>query len=294
MVLPITFSRRKRQASSTIDVYHYDSCSRKLRQQIVIMIRDVNKTLTNTWGIDDLYPDIVSLMRKELGVERLEPSFVFHEEFDNWFKKEQNVDYLLDAIGFAAGIMRYHLAQKGWEEIADHFVEELNARMLEDCFGYQYEGNQIIQINSQYVHSDVILPAFGLLSDDQYRTANDEFRQAHKEFRDGNYDDSIHDCCNAFESVLKVILTAKGWAFSPNDTASRLLAVAFANDLIPSYMQNEFNGLRTILESGVPTVRNKDGGHGAGVNPRNIPRHIAAFQLHQTAAAIVLLVEAAK
>ena len=59
-------------------------------------------------------------------------------------------------------------------------------------------------------------------------------------------------------------------------------------------MQNEFTGLRTILESGTPTVRNKAAGHGAGPNPRNIPRHIAAFQLHQTAAAIVLLIQAAE
>ena len=78
------------------------------------------------------------------------------------------------------------------------------------------------------------------------------------------------------------------------DPASKLLKAVFDNKLIPDYMQNEFSGLRTILESGVPTVRNKDGGNGAGVNPRNIPAHIAGFQLHQTGAAIVLLIEAAK
>jgi hypothetical protein len=59
-------------------------------------------------------------------------------------------------------------------------------------------------------------------------------------------------------------------------------------------MQTEFTGLRTILEGGVGTVRNKAGGHGAGENKREVPRHVAAFQLHQTAAAILLLVEAAE
>jgi hypothetical protein len=59
-------------------------------------------------------------------------------------------------------------------------------------------------------------------------------------------------------------------------------------------MQNSFTGLRTILESGVPTTRNKTAGHGTGATPRNIPRYIAEFQLHQTAAAILLLVAAAK
>lgn len=215
-------------------------------------------------------------------------------EFQIWFLNHQNNDDLLDAIEASMGLISFTAERIYQPDIVDRFVAELNARMIEAGYGFQMEGGQIIQISSQFVHAEVVVPALRLLSNPRYTVAEGEFRQAHAEFRLGEYEDCIHDCGNALESVLKVILTEKGWVFSPNDTASKLIAVAFANDLIPAYMQTEFAGLRTILESGTPTVRNKSGGHGAGPNPRNIPSYIAAFQLHQTAAAIILLVEAAK
>ena len=204
------------------------------------------------------------------------------------------IDELLDAIEVASRLLTYYSRKIGNAQLVKNFTDEINARMLEDGFGYQLEDGQIMQISSQFAHAEIVVPALRLLGDSKFATAESEFRQAHQEFRAGEYEDCIHDCCNAFESVLKVILTEKGWGFNANDTASKLLAVAFANNLIPSHMQAEFTGLRTILESGTPTVRNKMGGHGAGPNPRNVPSYIAAFQLHQTAAAILLLIEAAK
>ncbi len=51
------------------------------------------------------------------------------------------------------------------------------------------------------------------------------------------------------------------------------------------------NHLSGLMESSTPTVRNKQGGHGAGTSPREIPNHLAALQLHQTAAVILFLVE---
>ena len=294
MVLPDIFSRRKRKLLAEVDVYNYHTCATKLRQQIIFMIRDVSKNFRNEWDVNDYYDLLVGFIRKEIGVERLNGNYATSEEFDEWFRNEQIIDQLIDGIEFSARLIGYYCKRMDREKSYDRFVKELNARMLENCFGYQYNVGNIIQINSEFIHSEVVINALGIISNSEYVTVNNEFREVHKEFRDGNYDDCIHDCCNSFESLLKVILTKKGWSFNTTDTASKLIAVAFANDLIPSYMQAEFTGLRTILESGVPTVRNKDGGHGAGVNPRNIPSHIAAFQLHQTAAAIVLLAEAAK
>jgi hypothetical protein len=72
------------------------------------------------------------------------------------------------------------------------------------------------------------------------------------------------------------------------------LEIAFSNGLIPLHFQSQFGGLRSILESGIPTVRNKNAGHGAGTTPRTIPKYLAAFQLQQTAATILMLIEASK
>ncbi|WP_156359204.1 hypothetical protein [Sphingomonas sp. Leaf242] len=67
----------------------------------------------------------------------------------------------------------------------------------------------IMRIDSQFLHSEVIVLALQFLSGQEYAVANEDFRQAHKEYVDGNYDDCIHDCCNSFESVLKIILAKK-------------------------------------------------------------------------------------
>ena len=57
-------------------------------------------------------------------------------------------------------------------------------------------------------------------------------------------------------------------------------------------MQSHFTGLRSTLESGVPTVRNKLSGHGQGAEEINVPDYIAAYALHLTASNILLLAKA--
>lgn len=49
----------------------------------------------------------------------------------------------------------------------------------------------------------------------------------------------------------------------------------------------------TLLESGVPTVRNRQSGHGHGVQVSDVSPHLARYALHLTAATILLLVECA-
>lgn len=299
MALPMLYSRRKRLADKTgDDVYQYDDMSTKLRQQIFYIINDWNSRYGGYNSSNPIFDDVVTMLREELGAVKLCTRYAHdtQDEFHQWLIAEQQVANILDGIELAVAYAAHHEKQ-GYRQsrsVADD-IAVLNARMLEDGFGFQLEGGQIIEIGSTFIHKEVTVPALGLLSDRAFENANKEFRDAYQEFNQGNYDDCIHDCCNAFESVLKVILTKKGWLFDDKkDTAKKLLEIAFSNELIPSYMQQEFTGLRTILESGVPTVRNKTGGHGTGTSPRNIPKHIAAFQLHQTAAAIVLLVESAK
>lgn len=73
-----------------------------------------------------------------------------------------------------------------------------------------------------------------------------------------------------------------------------LIDTVFSNDLISPEMKSHFNGLRSALESGVPTLRNQAGrgAHGQGSTPVEVPDYLAAYCLHMTAVNIVFLVEA--
>jgi hypothetical protein len=115
---------------------------------------------------------------------------------------------------------------------------------------------------------------------------------AHEHYRHGNTKECLTDCLKAFESTMKAICAKRNWAHAPNATAKALLDTIFANNLIPSFMQSHFTGVRATLEAGVPTVRNKLGGHGQGVTPVNVPDSLAAYALHLTATNILLLVQA--
>ncbi len=296
MALPMVYSRRKRMAKFGPDVYQYDTMSSKLRQQVLFVFNQWNEALDQYDARNPVYHHAVTQMREQLGAVQLTKYRQnVDDEFREWFLFYNDLDEILNSIEFCVFAARYCARRRPSQylELIERGIEKINARALEDGFGFQIEGEQVVQISQKFTHEQIKCPDLTLLNEGRFSEANKEFRQAHEEYKAGNYDDCIHDCCNAFESVMKVILTDKGLLFKATDPASKLLTVIFDQEIIPAYMQNEFTGLRTILESGVHTVRNKEGGHGTGVNPRNIPKYIATFQLHQTAAAIILLAEAA-
>jgi hypothetical protein len=66
----------------------------------------------------------------------------------------------------------------------------------------------------------------------------------------------------------------------------------FAEKLIPKWTQSEFAAVRSLLESGLPTARNRSAGHGQGSAVRQVPDYLAALALHMAATNMVLLVEA--
>lgn len=90
---------------------------------------------------------------------------------------------------------------------------------------------------------------------------------------------------------MKIICDLKGWTYKPTDTAKSLIEVCLADNLVPTFTQQQFTSLRTVLESGVPTVRNKQAGHGQGTTRHQVSPQLVRFGIHLTAAAVVLLVD---
>lgn len=73
-----------------------------------------------------------------------------------------------------------------------------------------------------------------------------------------------------------------------------MIKVVRKNGLLPDYLDGSFGQLIATLQSGLPKVRNEEGGHGQGATPKETPSYIAAYALHLAATKILLLVEAFK
>jgi hypothetical protein len=175
---------------------------------------------------------------------------------------------------------------------ADDAISELNARFREHGVGFEFDRSSIVRVDSQLLHANAVKPTLSLLRGPQYRAAEEEFLRAHEHYRHERFEEAIAEALKALESVLKVICTRRDWTFKSHDTAKALLEVVFARGLVPPYLQSEFSALRATLESGVPTIRNKQGDHGAGLVPRRLDRHLVSYVLHLTASSILFLCEA--
>lgn len=179
----------------------------------------------------------------------------------------------------------------GISQEADDALAELNHRFLEHSIGYQYENGHLVKLTTTFMHSEIIRPALAVLSDPRFANAEAEFLAAHKAFREQRYSDCLNEALKAFESTMKIICHEKQWTYEQADTASRLIGRILDNGLVPVATQQQLTSLRTLLESGTPTVRNKTSGHGAGVAPVPPTEAVARFGLHTAAVNISLLVD---
>jgi hypothetical protein len=144
------------------------------------------------------------------------------------------------------------------------------------------------------VHTEVVKPALSLLNSKMYAGAQQEFLKAHEHYRQRNFKESLNEALKAFESTMKAICDKRGWRFDTRATSKALIDICYQNELIPNFWQQHMAALRSLLEGGVPTGRNKLSGHGQGSEPVSVPPYIVAYILHMTASCIVFLVEAEK
>jgi len=218
------------------------------------------------------------------------------EALANFILQEKDDEKVLDAVELLFRHMDNAIRENNFyynhNTDIDRVLTELNTRFKEAGIGYQFESGDIVRVDSQLLHSSAVKPALDLLRNSVFKTVNHEFLNAHEHYRHGKYEDCIVDANKSFESMLKVICSKKKWKYGQNDTAKKLISICLNNGLIPNFMQNQLNIMQSILESGIPTVRNKVAGHGQGTQPRNVPPYIAEYIMHITASTLLLLGEA--
>lgn len=304
-----TYSKRqrKRERSGKADVYQYDDLPNPFRVQVVHIWR----TALGTWATADTYLGdpksraywraIHDHLAREHGVLTL------HDEGSDPFDAcvryilESDTDGALDIIDTSFRCVDRVVRRLGATDRAitgitqdpDDAIEELNHRFKEHGIGYEFVGGELIRVDSQYVHAEVTRPAISLLQDMDFAGASDEFLRAHEHYRKERYKEAVAEALKAFESTMKSICDARKWHYA-DATAKTLIKILIENGLIPSYLESHFGGLRSAMESGLPTIRDKTAGHGQGPKPTAIPEHLAAYALNLAAANIVFLVKSYK
>lgn len=296
------FSKRQRKARGEVpDVYVYDKLPRELRVQIVHIIQDAFGTDSyRTSYAANAYEFVKSTLCREYGLfELIERPKSDQQSVFNFFLQEKSIERALDVVECCFKVInkliaenhgyQYNTVRKIQPEDA---VAELNERFREQGIGFQFESNELIRVDSEFLHAEAVKPVFTVLRGAGFQGANEEFLLAHEHYRHGRHKECLVDCLKALESTMKSICKIRGWATQPNDTAKSLIATCFANGLVPAYLDSQFASLRSALESGVPTVRNKNGGHGQGADPVAVPDYMARYALNLTATSILFLADA--
>ena len=295
------FSKRQKKLRGEVsDVYQYEEISNAFRVQVIHIIRD-------TIGIEQsynrnsnlVYEDIHKVLCKEYGVfslsKRKKSNF---EAIFEFFLDEEDHEKCLDIIELSFKTIDTYVRQNEWNfreapgvsQQPESAISELNSRFKESGIGYQFLSGELVRVDSQYIHSEAVKPVLKLLGSNKYYTgANNEFLSAHEHYRHKRYKECLNDCLKSFESLMKAIHDKHSWQYNQNDTAKKLINSCLVNKLVPEYLQNQFSSVRILLESGIPTLRNKEGGHGQGTVVTKVPEYLASYTLHLTATNLLFL-----
>jgi hypothetical protein len=257
--------------------------------------------------IDDRSMDLegfVKALRREFGRMHLNDGIEHVNDFDHFpFTRrelfsfivyEKDDDLIVDAIELFCSEKLTGLQPYMYGTSFSDVVAEVNTRLAESGVGFEFIGGQILRKDSQLIHKEVVIPALNILASDRFAGANAEYRAAHGHFRRSEYGDVLSECSKCFESTMKVICDQRGWAYDREKaTTKTLVDLIIVNELVSKSTVEFFTALPALLRSVIATPRNRLDGHGAGSSPHAVPKEMAAYLLHQTAAAVVFLVDSA-
>jgi hypothetical protein len=307
------FSKRQKALRGDVpDVYTYDDLPRSLRVQIVHIWFDALGNQENYYDrygcgpkVRAAYKFIVDSLCREYGMFQLPTAEEYKDrmylkELVDFLLQVEDVEKQLDIVEFSFRYIdrltrRYdYLGKQNASESVDDAIAELNYRFKEHGIGFQFLEGEIVRVDSELVHSEAVKPALRLLKGKNYYGAQQEFLSAYDHYRHGKHKEALNDCLKSFESTMKAICDKRKWSYQTNATSKVLIQICFDNGLVPLFWQQQLSSLRSMLESSIPTGRNKLSGHGQGSTPTTVPDYLVAYMLHMTASTLVFLTTAEK
>lgn len=303
LIIDLFHKRQQKMRGEIPDVYQYEKFPQPLKVQIIHIWEENLGADYKGNGFSPSSPNrryyefIHKTLLKELAVFQLieekyhdNPRHSLYITISNYFLQEKDVEKSLSVVELVAQVIEVFY-QENYQD-SKPFVNELNERFKEHGFGYQYENGRIIRVDSQFIHSETVKPTLIVLSQPMYKGAQEEFLRAHEHYRHQRYQEAMVDCLKAYESTLKIIMKKHKWEYNENDTADALTGKILQKGLVPEYWLQYFKSLKNTLTAGVPTVRNKEAGHGQADELKNIPDYLVSYVLHMTASVILFLVKA--
>ena len=298
------FSKRQAKLRGEVpEVYQHVELSKEFRVQFVHIMQDMyGKEIDYSPEYpENIYKAIHDVLAREYGVFVIIEGYYnsWEERLADFIIKEENIDRVLDAIAMLTKYADQVISKPPYQNsrkyqipiTGEEAVFELNARFKQNGIGYSYEGGEIIRVDSSFVHAEITKPTIALLWNSEFIGANEEYMKAHEHYRHGRNKECLNESLKALESTMKIIATAKGWDLNPKASSSQLVKLLFDNEFVPPYMQTQLTSLRSLLESGTATIRNRVGGHGQGAEPKKADDHLTRYALNLAGSTIVFLVE---
>ena len=173
-------------------------------------------------------------------------------------------------------------SSRDWQNRLSNTITEINEIFRDDKIGYEIVSGRFIRKDSEFLQEQVIKQTISLLYTNDFKGPLVEFQKALDHYIRKEYKDTIQEANNSFESTMKSILTKRNINFKQDANADLLLDYLKGNGVIYSYTKPLFQGL--------PTIRNKQSGHGQGIDPKEVNQSYAELALNLAGSFIVFLI----
>jgi len=281
-------------------LYKYDSLPQPFRVQVCNILRLAMGTYEardiSGYLVDDSrsWEQMYNMFTDELGTWKLIDRTLRVDVECVAYPCQKSVTETLDAIDFFFGYVMTKTIHYGTHYSPKDAIDDLNARFKDHELGYQFLGDGLVRLDSEYLYIEAAEPAVGLLYEQGFDAPLKEFMSAHRHYLHAQHKECMNDAFNSFESTMKCILSELGIVYAAMDTAKPLLQKLLGpNGTLPSYLENSFNNLVALMEGEI-TMRNRETGHGQGTKTSELPAHYARYMLNVTATNIVFMVDAYK
>lgn len=297
------FSHRNSEKKN-LDVYEYENFSQAFRNQVFFIISDFISLYKDNYQNSPriIYTHIYDIYIRQKGIKELinyGGNNSVEYEIEIFISQSEATDFI-DFIDLAFQCIDKHLrnqsfhgynsAHEGESEKDDNAIKELNYRFRQHGLGYEYVDGQLIKKSNELIHQEITKPALSLLHNKKFKGAEDEFLKAFDDYKNGNNKDALMNAQRAFESTLKCICKEKKIEYKDEETSRPLIKHLIEGGVLPSYQDSYMNNLEQVLSGGLPTVRNKEAGHGQGDEIKRVDNFLVEYAIHLAATNIVYLV----